>query len=102
PHDDVSDKPIGAEALKGYKKVSPGQVVMNRMRAAIGIFGIVRTGGIVSPDYATFDVADRANGNFFLQLFKTTAMGQQFRNASRGLGTGSSGFMRLYTDDFGA
>ena len=29
-------------------------------------------------------------------------MGQQFRNASRGLGTGSSGFMRLYTDDFGA
>lgn len=102
PHDDVSDKAIGAEALKDYKQVFPGQLVMNRMRASIGIFGIVTSSGIVSPDYAIFDIAPRANGDFFLQLFKTGVMGQQFRNASRGLGTGSSGFMRLYTDDFGA
>ncbi|WP_306755262.1 restriction endonuclease subunit S [Paracoccus actinidiae] len=102
PHDDVSDKPIGADALKDYKQVFPGQLVMNRMRASIGIFGIVTSTGIVSPDYAIFDIAARANGVFFLQLFKTGVMGQQFRNASRGLGTGSSGFMRLYTDDFGA
>ena len=102
PHDDVSDKAIGAEALKDYKQVFPGQLVMNRMRASIGIFGIVTASGIVSPDYAIFDIAARANGDFFLQLFKTGVLGQQFRNASRGLGTGSSGFMRLYTDDFGA
>lgn len=102
PHDDVSDKPIGADALKDYKKVFAGQLVMNRMRASIGIFGIVTFSGIVSPDYAIFDIAPRASGDFFLQLFKTGVMGEQFRNASRGLGTGSSGFMRLYTDDFGA
>jgi type I restriction enzyme S subunit len=102
PHDDVSDRPISAAQLKGYKQVFPGQIVMNRMRASIGIFGMAPLSGIVSPDYAIFDVAARANGAFFLQLFKTRAMGQQFRNASRGLGTGSSGFMRLYTDDFGA
>ena len=102
PHDDVSDKQIGADALKDYKQVFPGQLVMNRMRASIGIFGIVTSSGIVSPDYAIFDMAARANGDFFLQLFKTGVMGQQFRNASRGLGTGSSGFMRLYTDDFGS
>ena len=41
PHDDVSDKAIGADALKDYKQVHPGQLVMNRMRASIGIFGIV-------------------------------------------------------------
>lgn len=102
PHGDVSDKAIGADALKDYKQVFPGQMVMNRMRASIGIFGMVTSCGIVSPDYAIFDIAARANGDFFLQLFKTGVMGQQFRNASRGLGTGSSGFMRLYTDDFGA
>tara|TARA_R110002012_G_scaffold41544_1_gene113545 strand:+ start:8505 stop:9797 length:1293 start_codon:yes stop_codon:yes gene_type:complete len=102
PHNDVSDKAIGADALKDYKQVFPGQLVMNRMRASIGIFGIVTSSGIVSPDYAIFDIAARANGDFFLQLFKTGVMGQQFRNSSRGLGTGSSGFMRLYTDDFGA
>ncbi len=102
PHDDVSDKPIGADALKDYKQVFAGQLVMNRMRASIGIFGIVASSGIVSPDYAIFDIAPRARGDFFLQLFKTGVVGEQFRNASRGLGTGSSGFMRLYTDDFGA
>ena len=102
PHDDVSDKAIDADALKDYKQVFPRQLVMNRMRASIGIFGVVTASGIVSPDYAIFDIAPRANADFFLQLFKTGVMGQQFRNASRGLGTGSSGFMRLYTDNFGA
>ncbi len=102
PHDDVSDKPLGPDDLKEYKKVAIGQLVMNRMRASIGIFGLADADGIVSPDYAIFDMKAGLNGQFFLHLFKTGLMGQQFRVSSRGLGTGSSGFMRLYTDDFGA
>jgi type I restriction enzyme S subunit len=38
---------------------------------------------------------------YFLRLFKTAAAGTIFRIESKGLGTGSSGFMRLYTDRFG-
>jgi type I restriction enzyme S subunit len=102
PHDDVSEKPLGPDDLKEYKKVVAGQLVMNRMRASIGIFGLADTDGIVSPDYATFDMQSGVDGQFFLHLFKSGLMGQQFRVSSRGLGTGSSGFMRLYTDDFGA
>jgi type I restriction enzyme S subunit len=102
PHDDVSDKPLGPDDLKEYKKVIIGQLVMNRMRASIGIFGLADADGIVSPDYAIFDMKAGLDGQFFLHLFKTGLMGQQFRVSSRGLGTGSSGFMRLYTDDFGA
>lgn len=102
PHDDVSDKPLGPDDLKEYKKVVVGQLVMNRMRASIGIFGLADADGIVSPDYAIFDMKAGLDGQFFLHLFKTGLMGQQFRVSSRGLGTGSSGFMRLYTDDFGA
>ena len=34
-------------------------------------------------------------------FFKTSLLGTQFRLSSKGLGTGSSGFMRLYTDNFG-
>lgn len=102
PHDDVSDKPISAAELKGYKKVRCGQMVMNRMRASIGLFGLASSSGLVSPDYAIFDVADVVHAPFFLRLFKTPLLGQRFRDASRGLGTGSAGFMRLYTDEFGA
>lgn len=101
PHDDVSDKPIPDSDLIGYKKVSPGQMVMNRMRAAIGIFGVPRQSGLVSPDYAVFDLLQDLSLDYFLLLFKTHSLGTQFRLSSKGLGTGSSGFMRLYSDNFG-
>ena len=102
PHDDVSDKAISDADLVDYKKVFPGQMVMNRMRASIGLFGIVGQPGLVSPDYAIFDMRHYLYGPFYLNLFKIDQMGTRFRLSSRGLGTGSSGFMRLYTDDFGA
>ena len=101
PHDEVSDKTISNQELIGYKIVEPGQLVMNRMRASIGIFGVAARAGLVSPDYAVFDVATNASSKYFLTLFKTRLLGTQFRLSSKGLGTGSSGFMRLYTDNFG-
>ena len=101
PHDEVSDKPIAPEDLVDYKLISPGQVVMNRMRAAIGIFGVAPASGLVSPDYAIFDVDPEVDAQFFLRVFKTNLMGTRFRLASKGMGTGSQGFMRLYTEEFG-
>lgn len=101
PHTSVSDIPITASSLVGYKKIKPGQIVMNRMRAAIGMFGLANEHGLVSPDYAVFDVAPKVVPSYFLKLFKTKAAGDVFRVESKGLGTGSSGFMRLYTDRFG-
>jgi type I restriction enzyme S subunit len=101
PHADVSTVPITAQALIGFKKVAAGQIVMNRMRAAIGMFGIANESGLVSPDYAILEPIMTLYPNYFLRLFKTPAAGTVFRVESKGLGTGSSGFMRLYTDRFG-
>lgn len=101
PHNDVSDKVIPSPDLVGYKKISPGQIVMNRMRAAIGLFGLADAEGIVSPDYSVFDVSKTAHPAYFLRLFKTAPMMTAFRILSKGLGTGQSGFMRLNADRFG-
>ena len=101
PHNDVSTVPITPQALVGFKKVQPGQIVMNRMRAAIGMFGIVKQPGIVSPDYAVLEPARQVDPMYFVRLFKTPAAAAVFRIESKGLGTGSSGFMRLYTERFG-
>ncbi len=101
PHNDVSDKYIPSENLVDYKIVEVGQLVMNRMRAAIGIFGLANDYGLVSPDYAVFDVMGDINSHYYLTLFKLPLMGMQFRLKSKGMGTGSSGFMRLYTENFG-
>lgn len=100
-HDEVSDRPIGAEALTKYKKVGPGDLVMNRMRAASGLFGIAKAEGLVSPDYSTMRVSKTLYSNFYLYLFKTRPAMAEFRQQSSGLGTGESGFMRLYSENFG-
>lgn len=100
-HNDVSDKPITPDQLIGYKIVRPGQLVMNRMRASMGLFAVAYERGLVSPDYAVFDCIDDISQAYFLALFRNSAIRGVFLTESKGLGTGSSGFLRLYSDRFG-
>ena len=58
--------------------------------------------GLVSPDYAVFDPIADVNVDYLGELFRTPAYRVKFRSESKGLGTGTSGFMRLYNDRFGA
>lgn len=101
PHNDVSQKKFNNLDLVGYKITHPGQIVMNRMRASIGLFATSHTAGLVSPDYAVFQPLQSVNLDYLVHLFKTSIMGAVFRQESKGMGTGSSGFLRLYTDRFG-
>ncbi len=100
PHNDVSEKPIRPEELVGYKKTSVGEIVINRMRASSGLISITPQEGLVSPDYAVFRIAEEADAQFFTYLFTTELLQGVFRSESTGLGTGSSGFLRLYSDSF--
>lgn len=100
-HHAMGGKPIPSSSLVGYKHVLPGELVMNRMRAAIGLFGAASSEGLVSPDYAIFDVRPEVKVEYVVSLFKTPMMASLFRLESRGLGTGESGFLRLYSDRFG-
>jgi type I restriction enzyme, S subunit len=101
-HIAAGGKRIPPSALVGYKLVEPGTLVMNRMRAASGLFGIAKEEGFVSPDYATFKPTRNANAPYLADLFKSLPLTRVFRAESKGLGTGESGFLRLYSDRFGA
>lgn len=100
PHNDVSDKPTRPEELVGYKKVATGQIVINRMRAASGLISMAGQDGLVSPDYAVFVPEIGFLPDYFLHLFTTGLLQTVFRSESTGLGTGSSGFLRLYSESF--
>lgn len=101
PHNDVSEKLLEASDVTGFKKIEPSQMVINRMRAASGLIAVATEPGLVSPDYAVFDVVDQALCvEYFLELFKTSLLQAVFRSSSKGLGTGEQGFLRLYTDAF--
>lgn len=100
-HNDVSDKRLEPGDVNGFKRIESGQMVINRMRAASGLIAIATEPGLVSPDYAVFDVVDQELcTEYFLELFKTPLLQAVFRSSSKGLGTGEQGFLRLYTDAF--
>jgi type I restriction enzyme S subunit len=101
PHREVSIKALAPSDVIGFKKVESGQMVINRMRAASGLIAVATEPGLVSPDYAVFDVVDaELSFQYFLQLFKTELLQAVFRSASKGMGTGEQGFLRLYTENF--
>ena len=81
--------------------MEPGELIMNRMRAAAGLFGVPPKLGLVSPDYAVLRPKQEVELQYFLHLFRIPLMMSAFRLESRGLGTGESGFLRLYTERFG-
>jgi type I restriction enzyme S subunit len=82
------------------KKVAAGEVVLNRMRTSMGLVAVADRDGLVSPDYAVFVPADGTSALYFGHLFRTSLLQAVFRSESRGLGTGSSGFLRLNSEDF--
>jgi type I restriction enzyme S subunit len=88
--------------IRGSKIVRPGQFVVNRMQAGNGLIYASKLTGLVSPDYAVFDPIGNANVEFLGELFRSRKVRAKFRAESKGLGTGSSGFLRLYNDRLGA
>ena len=97
-------RPPQAATLVGFKIVKPRQFVVNRMQAGNGVIfpSCLEITGLVSPDYAVFDPIADVNVDYLGELFRTRTMRVKFRSESKGLGTGTSGFMRLYNDRFGA
>lgn len=100
PHNDVSEKTTVPGELVGYKKVSVGEIVLNRMRAASGLVAVASQDGLVSPDYAVFIASPEVDQEYYTYLFKTDLLQAVFRSESSGLGTGASGFLRLYSESF--
>ncbi len=95
-------RPAQAATLVGFKIVHPGQFVVNRMQAGNGVIFASTLTGLVSPDYAVFDPIGDANVDFLGELFRSRNVRAKFRAESKGLGTGTSGFLRLYNDRLGA
>lgn len=98
PHSQMTDKMHSAKTLVGYKLYRPGQIVMNRMQAWSGMFGAGAIQGLISPDYAAFDLVGDHDVRWVLERLKTPDLVGQFALESKGIG---SGFNRLYTDRFG-
>ncbi len=106
-HDGVSDKEMDEEELdrrvtrsddrSKYKRVAPGDLVYNMMRAWQGAFGTVAVEGMVSPAYVVARPRASIATQYVEHLLRTPAAVEQMRRCSRGI---TDFRLRLYWDEF--
>ena len=92
-----SRPPQGATMI-GFKLVEVRQIVVNRLQANNGLIFCSGLRGLVSPDYSVLEVVAPVDGQYLGHLLRTAPYRAHFRREATGLGTGSSGFLRLYDD----
>ena len=87
-----------AASLVGYKRVKPGDLVMNIMLAWNGSLGVSSISGIVSPSYCVFRTKrDGVDSRFLHYLFRTPSYTGAFKTVSTGV---VDSRLRLYPDVF--
>ena len=93
-------RPPQGETLVGFKLVRAGELVVNRLQANNGLVFSSSLNGLVSPDYSVFETKTPVQTQYLSTLVRTEDYRSHFRREARGLGTGTSGFLRLYDDAF--
>jgi len=88
---------LQSESHVGGKLCRKNDLVLNRLKAHLGVFAYAPQDGIVSPDYTVFRIKEGNSVRFFETLFKTPAFIAELRCFTKGV---VEGFWRLYSDDF--
>jgi type I restriction enzyme S subunit len=91
-------RPPQAATTIGFKLVQPGQLVVNRLQANNGLVFHSELDGVVSPDYSVFAPKVPLRIEYLSALLRTMPYRAHFRREAKGLGTGTSGFLRLYDE----
>lgn len=91
------EKSLVSESYVGAKLVEKEDLVLNRLKAHLGVFAYAKQSGLISPDYTVLRPKPRANVRFFEYVLKSSACRVELRIRAKGI---VEGFWRLYTDDF--
>jgi len=100
PRADKSVNMFEAESTIGYRRVSPGDLVINTMWAWMGALGVSRDEGIVSPAYGVYRFmrpGTEIDPAYFDYLYRTSAYVTEMTRHSRGIW---SSRLRLYPESF--
>lgn len=97
PSKSLGRKSLQSESYAGGKLVEEHDLVLNRLKAHLGVFARAKQAGVVSPDYTVLRPKGEASVRYCESLFKTPMYVAEFRRRTKGI---VEGFWRLYTDDF--
>jgi type I restriction enzyme S subunit len=86
-----------SESYAGAKLCEKGDLVLNRLKAHLGVFALAPERGLVSPDYTVLRPVRELDERFFEAVYRSPACRVELRQRTKGI---VQGFWRLYTDDF--
>ncbi len=95
--DEMERKVSRSEDKAVYKRVKPGDLVYNQMRAWQGAFGAAQIEGLVSPAYVVARPRRGIVPKFVEYLLRAPAAMEEIRRRSRGI---TDFRLRLYWDEF--
>ena len=97
PSSQIEERRLLSESNVGGKLCESGDLVLNRLKAHLGVLALSPTHGLVSPDYTVLRPIGTANQRYFCAVYRSPYCGQELRQRAKGI---VEGFWRLYTDDF--
>lgn len=98
PRSEIADRPMEESPTIGSKRCQVGDLILNRLKAHLGVFFRTELDGVVSPDYTVFRPKRDVSTKYFEYLFRHPVYMGIWNKTVRGI---VAGFYRLYTDDFG-
>ncbi len=93
----VENRTLVSESYAGGKLCEIGDLVLNRLKAHLGVFALARHAGVISPDYTVLRPFDATGAEYFERILRSPACRRELRIRAKGI---VEGFWRLYTDDF--
>jgi type I restriction enzyme S subunit len=97
PADQVTQRSLVSESYAGAKLVKGNDLVLNRLKAHLGVFAYAKQPGVVSPDYTVLRPTNVTNVRFMEYVLKSPSCRGELRIRTKGI---VEGLWRLYTDDF--
>ena len=92
----VENRTLVSESYAGGKLCRPGDLVLNRLKAHLGVFALASQPGVISPDYTVLRPKKEAKTEYFEQILRSPGFRRELRVRAKGI---VEGFWRLYTDD---
>ena len=91
------EQSLVSDSYVGGKLCREGDLVLNRLKAHLGVFALAKQLGVISPDYSVFRKRGSVKMEYFLKVLRLTALRTELRVRAKGI---VEGFWRLYTEDF--
>lgn len=97
PSEMVEQRTLISESYVGGKICEIGDLVLNRLKAHLGVFALANYRGVISPDYTVLRSRCPMVGQYFEYILRSPVLRYELRLRAKGI---VEGFWRLYTDDF--